>query len=87
MIIGVNSWSFLHKKAVRGRSYDYAQCIFYGEIVRVIPEFSLSSLFILSYHAYYVCIYEPRCEKTGLRGFRPGPIHTRLYSHRRWLEA
>ena len=31
--------------------------------------------------------YEPRSEKTGLRGFRPGPIQTRLYSHRRWLEA
>ena len=32
-------------------------------------------------------ITEPRCEKTGLRGFRPGPTQTRLYSHRRWLEA
>ena len=31
--------------------------------------------------------YEPRSEKTGLRGFRPGPTQTRLYSHRRWLEA
>ena len=32
-------------------------------------------------------IYEPRCEKTGFRGFPPGPTQTRLYSHRRWLEA
>ena len=24
---------------------------------------------------------EHRCEKTGLRGFRPGPIQTGLYSH------
>ena len=32
-------------------------------------------------------VYEPRCEKTGLRGFRPGPTQTGLYSHRRWLEA
>ena len=31
--------------------------------------------------------YEPRSEKTGLRGFRPGPTQTGLYSHRRWLEA
>ena len=31
-------------------------------------------------------INEPRCEKTGLRGFRPGPTQTGLYSHRRWLE-
>ena len=30
---------------------------------------------------------EPHCEKNGLRGFRPGPIQTRLYSHMRWLEA
>ena len=31
--------------------------------------------------------YEPRSEKTGLRGFHPGPTQTGLYSHRRWLEA
>ena len=31
--------------------------------------------------------HEPRCEKTGLRGFRTGPTQTRLYSHTRWLEA
>ena len=30
---------------------------------------------------------EPCCEKTGLRGFRPGLTQTRLHSHRRWLEA
>ena len=26
-------------------------------------------------------INEPRCEKTGLRGFRPGPTLTRFYNH------
>ena len=31
--------------------------------------------------------YEPRCEKTGSRGFRPGPTQTRLYGNRRWLET
>ena len=31
--------------------------------------------------------YEPRSEKTGLRGFRQGPTKTRLCNHRRWLEA
>ena len=30
---------------------------------------------------------KPRCEKTGLRGFRPGPTQTGLYSHRIWLET
>ena len=32
-------------------------------------------------------IYESRCEKPGLRGFRPGPTQTRLYSQRSCLEA
>ena len=27
--------------------------------------------------------YEPRYEKTGLRGFRPGPTQTGLYSYRK----
>ena len=30
-----------------------------------------------------LCINEPRCEKTGLRGFRLGSTQTRLHSHRR----
>ena len=34
-----------------------------------------------------VLMYEPRCEKTGLRGFQPGPTQTALYGHRIWLEA
>ena len=32
-------------------------------------------------------VFEPRCEKTGLRVFRPSPTQTELYSHRRWLKA
>ena len=32
-------------------------------------------------------LYEPRCEKTSLRGFRPGPTQSRLYYHTRWLQA
>ena len=26
-------------------------------------------------------VYEPRCEKTGPRGFRPGPTQTGLCNH------
>ena len=26
-------------------------------------------------------LYEPCCEKTGLRGFRPGTTQTGLYNH------
>ena len=32
-------------------------------------------------------LFEPRCEKTGLRGFRQCPTQTGLYNHTRWLEA
>ena len=28
-------------------------------------------------HSEILVTYEPRCEKTGLRGFRPGPTQTR----------
>ena len=31
----------------------------------------------------FLKLYEPRSEKTGLCGFRPGPTQTGLYSHRR----
>ena len=34
-----------------------------------------------------VSLFEPRCEKTGLRGFRPGHTQTGLYRHKSWLEA
>ena len=34
-----------------------------------------------------VSIIEPRSEKTGLRGFRPGPTQIGLCSHRICLEA
>ena len=36
---------------------------------------------------FFSLIFETHSEKTGLRGFRPGPKQTRLYSDRRWLEA
>ena len=32
-------------------------------------------------------INEPRCEKTSLWGFRPGPTQTGLCNHRKCLEA
>ena len=42
-----------------------------------------SEVFLLPHAA----LFEPRRQKTGLRGFRPGPTQTGLYSHRRWPEA
>ena len=38
-------------------------------------------------HRCYITINEPRREKTGLRGFRPGPTQTGLYKLRKELEA
>ena len=50
--------------------------------------------FITSGHVYLsqmligeLIVYEPRSEKTGLRGFRPDLTQTGLYNHRRWLEV
>ena len=37
--------------------------------------------------AKHPSINEPRCEKTGLQGFRPGPTQIGLYNHRIWLES
>ena len=50
------------------------------------PVAYLRQLFLRD-KAHMTSRYEPRCEKIGLRGFRPGPTQTRLYNHRRWLEA
>ena len=65
---------------------------------RLIAGLGLVSLFkfgFLSFNGFSFClqsllkyeiqdtINEPRCEKTSLRGFRPGPTQTGLYSHRR----
>ena len=36
---------------------------------------------LLSHLALVHKKYEPRCEKTGLRGFRPGPTKTGLRNH------
>ena len=43
---------------------------------------------MLKYTRYLHFIeYEPRCEKTGLRGFQAGPTQTGLHSQRRRLDA
>ena len=49
----------------------------------------LMGLFVVSecYFELSYRLYGPRSEKTGLRGFRPGPTQTGLYNHRRWPEA
>ena len=39
------------------------------------------------YNDWIKVIIEPRCEKTDLRGFRPGPTQIGLYSLKRYLDA
>ena len=65
--------------------------------VCVNPGKGLHEVLLMS--TYNLCFYgvltndilqlssEPRSEKTGLGGFRPGPTQTGLYNHRRWLET
>ena len=37
---------------------------------------------------FFQCMtFEPQREKTGLRGFRPGPTQTDLYNLRKELDA
>ena len=45
---------------------------FYEELTKIIIQLS-SNRHIICYSKY-----EPRCEKTGLRDFRPGLTQTRL---------
>ena len=52
----------------------------------ILPNLRLT--WYVGVFAYCVpLILEPRHEKTGLRGFRPGPTQTGLFSHRSRLEA
>ena len=64
---------------------------FYEDLTKIIFQFSSNTHFISSdgksLYLLTLVLYEPRCEKTGLWDFRPGPTQTRLYSNRRWLEA
>ena len=70
-------------------SEDLYSLVFKGKIDndQKIKYELFDTLDIAFQHVSEFCINEPRCEKTGLRGFRPGPTQTRLYSHRRWLDA
>ena len=55
--------------------------IFSTESVKLLLALSIYSRTCL------LVLFEPRCEKPGLRDFRPGLTQTWLYSHTRWLEG
>ena len=62
------------KKGVRIISNVYQSLPF------VTKHVSRKSVELSTHSSSLAVLYEPRCEKTGLRGFRPGPAQTRLYS-------
>ena len=75
-------------KGARLISNEYERVILYqkqGSLDEAVEDFySLDPTEVLKV-GFRLSSYEPRSEKTGLRGFRPGPTKTGLYSHRRWL--
>ena len=59
-----------------------------GFICWLILALSVTACYlILSCLSMVAIINEPRREKTGLRGFRPGPTQTGLYKLRKELDA
>ena len=68
--------------------------LLYNIYIYIIEESNMYATHIMSEGINYHCLKldkpfhviqsnEPRSEKTGLRGFRPGPTQTGLYSYRR----
>ena len=62
------------------------------ERVRNIRRAEMVCSFILVNHfsmkfLIMLVLIAPRREKTGLRGFQPGPTQTGLYNQRKWLDA
>ena len=53
----------------------------YGRLAFMLNTLSSLNIEIIIIFFYYYYYIEPRHEKTGLRGFRPGQIQTGLYSY------
>ena len=64
----------------------YAKCWFSHDAAHFCP-FSMKKLVVGNFYEFLQLTFEPRREKTGILGFRPGLTQTRLYSYRRWLVA
>ena len=60
------------------RTHKRCECLTQNFNLSGEPHFAIHMITILN---------EPRREKTGLRGFRPGPTQTDLYQLRKELEA
>ena len=75
----------LHKKLSKSEETQFLTCTF------MVPVGSSAKLeLVLAAHSYHVivyAVYEPRHEKTCLRGLRPGLTQTGLLSFRSQLES
>ena len=70
--------------AARGQENDRKKRTYLVETdCRLFVEIQTGAPQILVPCTNMLVIYEPRLENPGLRGFRPGPTLTGLYSHRR----
>ena len=49
-------------------------------VVRPISRYTTKYLFSDFIGFSFTVLFDPHCGKTGLRGFRPGPTQTGLYS-------
>ena len=70
-------------------SFDCVDDVSCGSVVHdvCLCVGTVHGLCLLLTSSYNLSLIEPRSEKTGLRGFRPGLTQTELYNHTRWLEA
>ena len=60
----------------------YSRCIYLQQFTSQISTTCIKQESSVQNHfEYSLSLYEPRCEKTGLRGFRPGLTQTELYKH------
>ena len=79
---------------IRQTKCIFSSCLLHVSTIRVViasSQFGLQTdtnvqkiqVYLLKPLANPVGRFEPRCEKTGLRCFRPGPTQTGLNSHRK----
>ena len=61
--------------------------VLYHVLVEQHAGYTETTSMIMNYKTIQIKSNEPRREKTGLRGLRPGPTQTVLYKLRKELEA
>ena len=86
----MNCFAFVFRRNVNLNQTQYSPGNMQAGNIKKVPMYDNKGFGKLCYKHYSFLrhpTYEPRSEKTNLRGFRPGPTQTGLYSYRRWLEA